>query len=97
MNKDDAIAALRLHAADLKQKGVKSLYMFGSTARGEARPDSDVDLFFDYDETNLTLYGLIDIKEAAAHILGRKTHNPTRDSLDPQIRPRTETDAICVS
>jgi carbonic anhydrase len=33
----------------LRQLGVEHLYLFGSTARGEAREDSDVDLFFDYE------------------------------------------------
>jgi predicted nucleotidyltransferase len=40
------ISRLQHHEADLKRLGVEHLYMFGSTARGEARDDSDVDLFF---------------------------------------------------
>ena len=45
----EAAKILKDHEADLKRMGVKALYMFGSTARGEQRPDSDVDLFFDYE------------------------------------------------
>ena len=47
MKCDEAIRRLQQHEADLKQFGVEHLYLFGSTARGEAREDSDVDLFFD--------------------------------------------------
>jgi predicted nucleotidyltransferase len=52
MDRDAAIAKLKAHEAELKRLGVQSLYLFGSTARGEARDDSDVDLFFDYEKEN---------------------------------------------
>ena len=41
MNRDEAMSRLRRHEAELKALGVHHLYLFGSTARGEARPDSD--------------------------------------------------------
>jgi predicted nucleotidyltransferase len=47
MRRDDAIAKLKQHEAELRRLGVHHLYLFGSTARGDAREDSDVDLFFD--------------------------------------------------
>jgi uncharacterized protein len=50
MKRDEAINRLQQHEADLKRLGVERLYMFGSIARGEARDDSDVDLFFDYEK-----------------------------------------------
>jgi len=40
MQRETAINALKAHEAELKQLGVVSLYLFGSTARGEAREDS---------------------------------------------------------
>ncbi len=48
MERSEAIAKLKQHEAELKQLGVEHLYLFGSTARGEGREDSDVDLFFDH-------------------------------------------------
>src|SRR5271163_3653713 len=50
MQRDEAVTRLKLHEAELKRLGVEHLYLFGSTARGDAREDSDVDLFFDYEE-----------------------------------------------
>ena len=44
MEREAAIAALKAHETEFKQLGVEHLYLFGSTARGEARDDSDVDL-----------------------------------------------------
>jgi predicted nucleotidyltransferase len=70
--------------------------MFGSMARGEAAPNSDVDLFFDYQKGQLGVYELIDVKEYAARILGRKTDIMTRDSLHKTLRGAIEATAIRV-
>jgi len=96
MERDTAIATLRAHEAELKRLGVQHLYLFGSTARGEARDDSDVDLFFDYQRGEFGLYELMDVKEAAARILGRKTDIMTRDSIHKVLRARIEADAVPV-
>jgi uncharacterized protein len=56
MKRDEAISRLQQHEAELKRLGVEHLYMFGSTARGEAKDDSDVDLFFDYEKGKLGLF-----------------------------------------
>jgi predicted nucleotidyltransferase len=96
MKREDAIAILKEHETELRQLGVEHLYLFGSTARGEAREDSDVDLFFDHPEGSLGLYQLIDVKDAAARILGRKTEIMTRRSLHPVLRERIEASALQV-
>ena len=96
MKPDEAIGKLRQHETDLRKMGVKSLYLFGSTARGEARSDSDVDLFFDYDPDRVGLRELFRIKDWAAEFLGCKADVMTRDSINPFIRPYAEEDAIRV-
>src|SRR5271156_6409922 len=96
MERNDAIAKLREHEAELKRLGIEHLYLFGSTVRGEARPDSDVDLFFDHPEGSLGLFELMDVKDAAARILGRKADIMTRRSLHPVLRPRIEASALQV-
>ncbi len=68
MDRGEAMARLKEHETELKQLGIEHLYLFGSTARGEARPDSDVDLFFDHPEGSIGSYELIDVREAAARI-----------------------------
>jgi uncharacterized protein len=85
--------SLRKHEAELKQLGVEHLYLFGSTARDEARDDSDVDLFFDHPEGSLGLFELMDIKDAAERILGRKADIMTRRSLHRILRPKIEASA----
>jgi len=96
MERPAAIAKLKEHEAELKRLGVEHLYLFGSTARGEAREDSDVDLFFDHPVGSLGLFELMDVKDAAARILGRKTDIMTRRSLHPVLRERIEASAVQV-
>ncbi len=96
MDRAAAIAALKAHEAELKRLGVEHLYLFGSTARGDARDDSDVDLFFDYTRGKLSLFGLMDVRERTTRILGRKTDITTRDSLHKTLRGRIEASALQV-
>jgi uncharacterized protein len=70
--------------------------LFGSTARNEAREDSDVDLFFDYERGKLGLFELMDVKEETSRILGRKADIMTRDSLHKVLRSRIEASALQV-
>jgi uncharacterized protein len=96
MNRTEAITRLREHEAELRRLGVQSLYLFGSTARNEAGPESDVDLFFDYERGKFGLFQLMDVKDAAARMLGRKTDIMTRDSLHRALRSKIEANALRV-
>jgi predicted nucleotidyltransferase len=96
MERDQAIARLKEHEAELRQLGIEHLYLFGSTARGEAREDSDVDLFFDHPVGSIGLYELMDVKEIASRILGRKADIMTRRSLHRVLRDRIEASALQV-
>jgi uncharacterized protein len=93
---NEAITKLREHEAELRQLGIQHLYLFGSTARGEAGEDSDVDLFFDYEKGKLGLFELMDVKEQTSRILGRKADIMTRDSLHKVLRKRIEASALQV-
>src|SRR6516164_7073287 len=93
MDREAAIAVLKAHETEFRQLGVEHLYLFGSTARGEAGDDSDVDLFFDHPEGSLGLYELLDVKDAAARILGCKADIMTRRSLHRVLRERIEASA----
>lgn len=96
MERAAAIATLKAHEAELKQLGVEHLYLFGSTARGEAREDSDIDLFFDYEKGKFGLFDLMDVKERTSSILGHKADIMTRDSLHKTLRQRIEAAAVLV-
>ena len=96
MERDQAIAKLREHEAELKRLGVQQLYLFGSAARGDANEDSDVDLFFDYEEGKFGLFDLMDVQAYASRILGSSADVMTRDSIHKVLRPRIEASALRV-
>jgi len=96
MDRDAAIAKLKAHEAELKRLGVERLYLFGSTARGDAGEESDVDLFFDHKRAKFGLFDLMEEKERTSSILGRKADIMTRDSLHRTLRQRIEAIAMRV-
>ena len=62
MEREAAIARLKAHEAELRAMGVSGLSLFGSVARGEAGPGSDVDLAVRFDpaaEVGMFKYGAI--------------------------------------
>jgi predicted nucleotidyltransferase len=96
MTRDQAIDILRRHRGELERAGVRHLYLFGSVARNEARAQSDVDLFFDYDKGQFELFALMEVKELASNIRGQRADIMTRDSVHPVFRPRIEAEAVQV-
>lgn len=87
MNSAQAISSLTPLAPDLRARGAISLFLFGSTARNEAGPESDLDLFLDYDPSEkFSLMDLVGIKHLLEDRLGVAIDLTTRDSLHPALR-----------
>ncbi len=96
MTRADIISALRSQASDIRAFGATSLYLFGSAARGEARDDSDIDLFVDYDADKFSFVELVRLRERISHTLGRPADLTTREGLHPMLRSAIEAEAIKV-
>ncbi|HEX2256474.1 MAG TPA: nucleotidyltransferase family protein [Afifellaceae bacterium] len=96
MTSADTIAALRSRVGDIRAHGVTALYVFGSTARDEAGPDSDVDLFVDYDPDTFDFVHLIRLREELSRVLGRRADLTTREGLHPVLREQIEAEALRV-
>ena len=47
MSRDQIIATLRAHESQLRRRGVSHVALFGSAARGEAKPASDIDIMIE--------------------------------------------------
>jgi uncharacterized protein len=89
MDKSTVMALLRRHADVIKGFGATSLYIFGSTVRGEAKDESDIDLFIDYDkQARFSLIELVALKHYLEEILHHPADVTTRDSLHPRLRQR---------
>ena len=65
------IAILRAHEADLRQAGLRSLSLFGSVARGDAGPDSDIDLAAEFEPAaRIDLFRLTALERHLGELLG---------------------------
>lgn len=83
MDKAEIIARLRAQQAALQKAGVEHLAIFGSRARGDHGPDSDLDVLLDI-ETNgkFSLLDLIGIEHVIADATGLNANALLRRSLD---------------
>ena len=82
---------------DLLRRGVRSAALFGSVVRGEARPDSDLDILVGLDPAGeLDLVDLAGIRNLIADRLGREVDVIDRDGLKPGIRERILAEAEAV-
>lgn len=96
MQRDQILATLKQHQTGLKKLGVKSLALFGSVARDEATPVSDVDILVEF-ELPVTFDRYMDVKFYLEDLLGKKVDLVTKKSLKPQILASVEQEAIHVA
>lgn len=93
MRQQEALAVLANHQNTLKDFGVKSLMLFGSVARDEARTDSDVDLLVEFDRP-VGLLTFVRLKRYLEEILERSVDLGTPDSLKTYLREPIFREAI---
>lgn len=81
----------------VRAKGATRVYVYGSRARGDHRPDSDLDVFVDYDrDSDFSIIELAGIKRLLEHTLSVDVHITTRDGLSPVFREEAEKQAVRV-
>ena len=88
MDREIVIATLRAHENELKSAGIVRLTLFGSVARGEAGPESDVDLLAKFDETRRV--SVLDIVHMQNYISDLLAGTPVDLRLEGTLKPRVQ-------
>jgi hypothetical protein len=96
MNLKNVSAILKRHQADLHQREVKSLAVFGSLARGEATPASDIDVLVEFDRP-VGLFEFIRLKLYLEELTGKRVDLVTPDALRPAMRAKILSEAVYVA
>lgn len=95
MRRNDVLALVQAHRNSLIQLGVESLDLFGSVARDEASPDSDVDFLVTFAQPS-GLFQLLRVKHYLEDILGRPIDLGMRTALREHLREPVLKDLIHV-
>lgn len=89
------VDALRADEAELRRLGVRRLALFGSAARGEDRPDSDIDLLAGFDPARrLSLLDIVHIENHLSDLLGRRVELVEEGGLRPRAQGSADKDLI---
>jgi predicted nucleotidyltransferase len=95
MDSHEALETLRRSEQALRARGVRRAALFGSVARGENRPGSDIDIMVEIDpEAYITVFDYVGLKEFIAGLFDGPVDVVSRDSLTPYLRPTATADAI---
>jgi predicted nucleotidyltransferase len=95
MKRDEVISKLRAHEAELKAAGILRLAIFGSVARGDNSPESDVDLLADFDETkHYTLLTMGRLESRLADLLETRVDLSSPEWLKESVRNQALREAV---
>jgi len=91
----EIITKLRENEAALRARGVTHAALFGSRARGDNRPDSDIDIMIEVDPAApVGVYEYVALKDYIAGLFDGPVDVVSRDGLKPYIRPAATVDAV---
>lgn len=76
------------------QHGAYNVRVFGSVARGDATPTSDVDFLVDWDYSRVSAWGSAGLFEALEHLLDRDVDIATESQLPESIRARVLAETV---
>jgi hypothetical protein len=78
-----------------REEGISYLALFGSHARGDEQPNSDIDLMIDFHpDHRKSLFGLIDVEDKFQNLFGKKIDLVTKNGVNKYFKPYIEADLI---
>lgn len=98
MRREEVLQRLRERRSALAARGVSALYLYGSVARDEAGPDSDVDLLVASEDCGFTAFDLIEVQRLLTAWLDSpvEAHDYGGFERLPAFRERVERDLVRV-
>jgi predicted nucleotidyltransferase len=97
MDTDRILTILRSHAPELQAAGLAHLRIFGSVARGEATPQSDIDLLADFSPgTRVSLMTLSGLRLRLTELLSAEVDLSTTNALKESVRAHVDREAVLV-
>jgi len=95
MTRDEVIATIRSAAPALKAEGVAKLAIFGSRARGDSRPDSDLEVLVEVEPNcRFSALNLVGVQHRIEDAAGLAVQATMRRSLEPRMAERIADDII---
>ena len=95
MDRQQIIARLRENEGPLRERGIRHAALFGSCARGEERPDSDIDIMIEVDPAaRIGVYEYVAIKDYIAGLFDTRVDVVRHDRLKSYVGPAAAEDAI---
>ena len=95
IDRDHILDTLRAHEAELRRRGVRHAALFGSAARREARPASDIDIMIELDPgAPVGLFEYVAISQFLADLFPARVDVANRNGLKPAVRAGAERDAV---
>jgi predicted nucleotidyltransferase len=94
-NRQEILSRLRENEAALRLRGVSHAALFGSRARGDSRPDSDIDIMIEVDPAaGIGVYEYVALKDYIAALFDGPVDVVSREGLKPYVRLAVTTDAV---
>jgi predicted nucleotidyltransferase len=95
MDKQGVLDRLRENERALRARGVTHAALFGSVARGEQRPDSDIDIMVEIaPEARIDLLAYVGIVQFIEELFPVPVDVVNREGLKPMVRPSAEREAV---
>jgi uncharacterized protein len=95
MDSEEILTKLRDNEVALRARGVSHAALFGSRARGDNRPDSDIDIMIEFDPAaRVTVFNYAGLKDYIASLFDRPVDVVNREGLKPYVRLAVTSDAI---
>jgi predicted nucleotidyltransferase len=92
MDRNTILARLREQEPALRERGVTHAELFGSRARGDNQPDSDIDILLEIEP--MSLWGYVGLTHFIEGLFPEPVDVSDRSRLKPFVRPSAEREAI---